>query len=379
MREMSATEFFHEFGGGSLGNVHWHFQKLAEDGWLRLVARRQGPRGRPQNVYRATELAYYDDECAEELPPSVRAAFSTRILQQMGERIALARAASTIDSREDHYFSLRSVRLDEPGWGDSIEVLNQFLRALGQEQLDAKVRIAASGESPSLLMVALAGFESPTHRATDRAARGRTRATPEMNMNMDMPLETRLAKVFADPVNIRILNEITDVEMSPSELEAKIGHLPDRGADHKCKHLEKYGWVARVEENPGDSRRGSGRVFYRATKPPIDVELWPEAARLSGPGRSAQSLHKFYELVVDSIRAGVFDARHNRYLTWSALLLDEVGWRQVMKLLETEEKRLIRIQSEANQRLKAAKISGFPTTFFFSGFEIPPLTDVATS
>src|SRR6188472_1360841 len=68
MREMSATEFFKEFGGSSIGNVRWHFQKLREHGWLRFVRTKSGPRGRPQNLYRATELAYYDDECAAELP-----------------------------------------------------------------------------------------------------------------------------------------------------------------------------------------------------------------------------------------------------------------------------------------------------------------------
>src|SRR6476620_2896023 len=78
MREMSVTEFFNEFGGSSLGNGRWHFQKLLEHGWIRKVRTKKVARGRPQDVYRATELAFYDDEVAEELPISVRAAFSTR-------------------------------------------------------------------------------------------------------------------------------------------------------------------------------------------------------------------------------------------------------------------------------------------------------------
>lgn len=167
MREMSVTEFFEEFGGGSKGNVRWHFQKLAEHGWLRKVRTRQGPRGRPQTLYRATELAYYDDECAAELPLSVRAAFSTRILQQMGERVAHAAQAGTVTSRDERYFALKSLALDEHGWEEAKLVLANCFGALSQEQTDAKVRIADASSLQTLMMVAIAGLEHRSQPSTE--------------------------------------------------------------------------------------------------------------------------------------------------------------------------------------------------------------------
>jgi DNA-binding HxlR family transcriptional regulator len=377
MREMSVTEFFHEFGGGSVGNMRWHFQKLAEHGWLRKVRSKKEGRGRPQDVYRSTELAFYDDECAEELPTSVRAAFSTRILQQMGERVACAREASTIDSGGGGHLSLASITLDERGWLESIQVLNGCLRALAQEQLDAKVRIAASGDSATVTMIALAGVESPSGRLGDRIRPGKSEA-PVMKMDLEMPLETRLAKVFGDPVNIRIVRELNDVAMSPSELGQKMDCLPVWQLDRKCKHLEKYGWIARVEVRTGGMRRGATEVFYRATRPPADVDLWPETAWAAGVSQSTRMLNAFYGRIIDSIKAGVLDARHNRHLTWTALLLDELGRRQVMDLLKTEEKRLGEIQHQAGLRLKVGDEPGFLTTVFLAGFEIPPFVSVSS-
>lgn len=371
MREMSVTEFFREFGGSSLGNVRWHFEKLVEHGWLRKVRTKKAGQGRPQEVYRSTELAFYDDECAEELPTSVRAAFSTRILQQMGERIACARTASTLDSGRSIYLSLTSVALDERGWLESIHVLNECLRSLTQEQLDAKMRITTSGSDAALLMVSLAGIETPSSEAS--AAETSASEGPTMPMDLEMSLETRLAKVFGDPVNIRIVKELTEATMSPSQLAHKMGELPVWQIDRKCKQLEKYGWLARVAEKTGGRRRGAREVFYQATNPPMGVDLWPEAARATGSSESEAMLHDFYECVIESIEAGVLDKRHNRHLTWSALLVDELGWNQVMTLLEEGEKRLTAIKERASWRLRKTEQPGLPAMLFLGGFEIPPL------
>lgn len=375
MRELSVTEFFEEFGGGSIGNVHWHFQKLVEHGWLRKVRTKKGARGRPQNVYRSTELAFYDDECAEELPQSVRAAFSTRILQQMGERIAFARDAATVDSREDRVLFLASFSLDERGWLEVHQVVEKCFRSLAQEQLDSRVRISSSGESATLAMVSIASIESPIgDTAVDSRPNSGQLPTPVMDLNPTIPLETRLAKVFGDPVNVRIVNEVDDLALSPSELSERIDGLPVWQIDRKCKQLEKYGWVGRVDERTGGARRGAREVFYRATRPPADIDLWPEPARAASADQGGKIFSHFYQHVIDSFTTGVLDERPDRHLTWSALLLDDPGWKQVIGLLGVAENRLTEIRRRASQRLTSSGQSGFGTTCFLAGFEIPPLS-----
>lgn len=374
MREMSVTEFVNEFGGGSLGKVRWHFRKLAEHGWLRKVRTRKGSRGRPQDVYRSTELAFYDDECAEELPVSVRAAFSTRILQQMGERIANARLGQTVDSREDRVLSTASFLLDERGWLEAHGVVEACFRLLAQEQLDAKLRISSSGAPATLMMVSMASFESPDVNSATHSPTGRQPSAPVMDLDLGILLETRLAKVFGDPVNIRIVNEVDEVAMSPTELAERIGDLPVWQVDKKCKHLEKYGWVARVEERTGGARRGAKEVYYRATRPPAKVDLWPEPATAGRSDQGATILKAFYQRVIESFAAGTMDERHDRHLTWSVLLVDELGWKQVTDLLRAAEKQLAEVRRRTSHRLNSSGTPGFTVTCFLAGFEVPPFS-----
>lgn len=382
MREMSVTEFFKEFGGGSKGNVRWHFQKLVEHGWLRKVRTRQGPRGRPQTLYRATELAYYDDECAAELPLSVRAAFSTRILQQMGERVAYAAHAGTVNSRDERYFALNSLTLDEHGWGEAKQVLADCFAALSQEQTDAKVRIADASSSPTLMMVAIAGFGPPepaVGRMVDWLSGGEE--VPIMDMETGTPLETRMAKVFGDPINLLIVSELNITAMSPTQLEKRIPGTSVDQLDKKLKRLARFGWVARVADKTGGSRRGSTEVFYRATRPLADRPLWPQIPEALSRGPEWEKLKEFHRHALAAMKNGTLDARHDRHLTWSALLLDDLGCQQVVAQLAACEKSLSRLAKSARRRIasRAGNQEGSSTTFFLAGFEIPPLGNTSTS
>src|ERR1051325_540007 len=58
-RPMSPSQFYEEFGGGSLGRVDRHFKRLADSGWLRLVKRATGGkrRGAHEHFLLAPELA----------------------------------------------------------------------------------------------------------------------------------------------------------------------------------------------------------------------------------------------------------------------------------------------------------------------------------
>lgn len=371
MREMSVTEFFREFGGGTLGNVRWHFKKLAEHGWLRKVrTEKKGP-GRPRHIYRATEFAFYDQIWAAQIPASVRAAFTARIMQQLGDRVACALQAGTLDSRGDRFISLPRVTLDERGWSKASEALTACFRHLAEEQTDAKVRLPHSRESPILMMVVLAGFESPPAWRHLRRRLPQTGQMPRMEMDTRTPLGTRLAKVLGDPISLTIVNHLNQGPMSPSELRTKID-VPVWQIDRKCKHLEKFGWVARVDEKTGGTRRGATEVFYRATWPPVDLDLWPEIPEAAAGGAGWERLCEFYEMVAEAIRAGTLDASHDRHLTWTELLLDDLGWRQVITNLVGCERSLAQLQQQAIGRLADSQRDGLSATCFLAGFEVPP-------
>lgn len=379
MREMSAPQFFEEFGGGSVDVVRWHFKKLAEYGWLRKVktAKPPGGRGRPQHFYRATEIALIDTETWVALPLSIRNVFSARTLDQLWDQIGSALKADTFDSREDRHLTWVPVFLDEHGWKDRGRALSDCFHSLQHEQDDAKARLLASGEEPILMTVALAAFESPgtpdstSAREPDLVGLPPL-ATPPLGLDMSVPESTRIAKVFADPLNLKIITELNLASMSATQLQAKIGDASVYSFDRRCRMLVEMGWIMKVETKTGGKRRGAKEIFYRAVGPVyLDTEMWSDIDKDTKRGASWTTLQQFKEKVDQAIHAETFDRRPDRHLTWMPLLVDEIGWHQVISLLEGVFRGLFPAQEAAKGRLADSGKEGFLATYFVAGFESP--------
>jgi DNA-binding HxlR family transcriptional regulator/DNA-binding transcriptional ArsR family regulator len=379
MREMSAPQFFEEFGGGSIDLVRWHFKKLAEAGWLRMVRTGQpsGGRGRPQHFYRATEIALIDTETWVTLPLSIRSVFSARTLDQLWDQIGAALKADTFDSRPDRHLTWVPVVLDDQGWRERGRALSECFHSLQHEQDDAKARLQSSGEQPILMTVALSAFESPG--ASDPTSIREPGliglpplAEPPQGLDASVPESTRIAKVFADPLNLRIITELNLTSMSATQLQAKIGGASVYSFDRRCRVLVEMGWIVKVETKTGGQRRGAKEIFYRAVGPVyLDTETWSDVDGDTKRGASWTTLQQFREKVDEAIQAETFDRRPDRHLTWMPLLVDETGWRQVISLLETFFRSLFSAQDAAKGRLADSGEEGFLATYFVAGFQSP--------
>jgi len=163
MREMSPKLFYKEFGGGSLSRVSRAFDVLAEYGWLEQTRTETGGkrRGAVEHFYRATESAVFDEELWPEVPGSMKALVSWRILETFTAKVKEAMEAGTMDARGDRHFSWMPLRLDLQGWKNVIAKVDAIFHWLFQEQEEANLRMAESGEKPIPMTVALAAFESP--------------------------------------------------------------------------------------------------------------------------------------------------------------------------------------------------------------------------
>ena len=169
MQEMSPKQFHDSFGGGSLSRVDRHFKRLAEHGWLRLVRKASGGRrrGATEHFYRAPELAIFDTETWALLPDTLRTEFSWRIFEQFAERVKEALEAGTFDARADRHFTWTPLVLDEQGRDRVIAAVNALFTSLFEEQADARLRIARTGEKP---MQATVGPRHSTPRASAEIA-----------------------------------------------------------------------------------------------------------------------------------------------------------------------------------------------------------------
>jgi len=162
-REMSPKEFHAEFGGGSLSRVSRHFDLLAEYGWIYLTKTETGGprRGATEHFYRATGPAVFDEEIWPELPTSMKEMVSARIFEEFAERVRAAMEADTIDARENRHLSWIPLLLDQQGWDNAIAKVDALFHWFFEEQEEANLRMAESGEKPIPTTVALAAFESP--------------------------------------------------------------------------------------------------------------------------------------------------------------------------------------------------------------------------
>jgi predicted ArsR family transcriptional regulator len=381
MQEMSPTSFYEAFGGDSATKVNRHFKQLAAHGWLRLVRKESGRgnrRGGPEHFYRATELAVFDFETWSELPYSIRVAFSWRTFEQLAERAGEALGAGTFDSRSDRHLSWTPIVLDELGWKQRIAALAALFESLAQEQADAKTRLARSGEAPILATVALAGFESPlTSQASGRSwlagASMMPTANPVMRLDSPVPFTMRLAKVFADPLNLKILTELNLRAMSATQLSHELGgETTVSGIYRRLKMLAELGWLVKVDERTGGKRRGATEHFYRATGPAtFDTDIWASIPGSARKGMSWRTLHQLFEKVAEAVKAGAFDAQLDRHASWSLLLLDELGWRQLIAALDSYFRELFKAQEAAKSRLTRSGETAMLATFALACFESP--------
>lgn len=366
MREMGVVQFYETFGGSSKDSIRRHFKKLVDYGWLRWVRDAPtGQKGRPEGLYRATEQAVIDTETWRRLPVSVRDVFTVMLLEELGIRLGEALEDGMADSRTDRVASFRTMHVDEYSWRKAQKAVEDCFQALRQEQIDAKIRLEKSQGQPLLMIVNLAAFEA---------------AGPDVDPDMALPKADersppppwplRIGKVFADDLNLAIVNELNHAAMTPSQLHATLGGATSTTFLRKCKRLAKLGWAVDVDMKTGGKLHGANLYQFRAAAPNISesglFEGIPPAARI---GQSWDVIQPFIAASIGAIDAGTFNNRFDRHLSLSPLLVDEIGWAQVNQELRTFEETLADLQAGLTQRYRCRQNKGFSAAFLAASFQ----------
>lgn len=373
MREMSPTLFFARFGGGSVPRVNRHFQVLAKHGWLRLVRRAGGGKryGGVEHFYRASKQAVFDNETWAELPYSIRAAFSSMFLEQFADRVTEAMKAGTFDSRAGRHFTWTPILLDQIGWERVIAAIDALFESLFEEQDDAKLRVHNSGEEPFFATVALMGFESPRPDLQDKQAGGDC-ADPAQGAAYKAPSGWRIAKVFSDPLCLKIMTELSLRKMSATGFHREFGGASRSGIHRRFKMLVDLGWLRKVGEKSGGKRRGGVEQYFRATGPVIfDQDDWSDVSQSIRSTYSWTIFEQLYEQVEGALKAGTVDARSDRHLSWTPLLLDEMGWENAIEALDAFFAFIFEEQAAAEVRVVESGEERMRVTVALAGFESP--------
>lgn len=349
-REMSPKQFHEEFGGGSLPRVIRSFNKLAEHGWLSLT-RTEGPGGKRhgavEHFYRATELAFCDQETWALMPYSIRVAFSWNSFKEIAARLRKAMEAEAFDPSRNLTFT--TLRLDQLGWEQVIEAISTQFELLFEEQTNARLRMCHSDEQPIRASVIQIAFEAPMGE----------RRKPESGLLESRDLTTvafpvRLSKVFADELCMQIIEEANRRAISAPQFHEELGGDSLEQIRRRFKKLEKFGWLKPVEKKTGGRNRNAVEWFYRAVGPAIPHDDGPWAG-VSDALKNTTGWKSFEQLsaqVKEAMRAGTFDARDNSCLAWSIIQLDQQGWEKVTAELDAVLAFVLEEQDRARARMK---------------------------
>jgi DNA-binding transcriptional ArsR family regulator len=360
MREMSAPQFYREFGGGTPTRINQNFGMLAKKGWLRLV-RSEGPggkrRGAVEHFYRATELPFMDAESWALLPYSVRVTSSWNMLTQIAPRLRGNLGMSSKEARHRRDLSCTAFLLDEDGWKQAIAAVDAQFVSLYEEQEDARRRSLLSGEELIRADVFLFAFQSPDPWAQPAAGD----LLLEYRREPLIRFPERLAPILEDDVRLEIVSELNEREISVTQFHREFGGTSKPGISRRFKGLEGSGWVAKGERKTGGKRRGATEQFYRATKP--EIQRYDFCADAPSALKRTESWNTFERLCVsmkEAMMSATFDARADRYFTWSLISLDRQGWESVIAGIESLHQFLSEEQQQA--KLRMAKPGEKPIT-----------------
>jgi DNA-binding transcriptional ArsR family regulator len=192
--------------------------------------------------------------------------------------------------------------------------------------------------------------------------KGKGRAKSKRGVNQ------ALVKSLAHELRAEILAILNERMASPNELAKELGEGLSQVSYH-VKVLKDYEVIRLVKTEP---RRGAVEHYYRATSRAYltdrDWHELPESVRV---GMSADLFQMILDDVVASLEGEVFDEREDRHMSWTPMMVDEQGWKEINGLLHSTLKQVIKAQEAAVKRLARSKEEGFDMSVAMIGYQVP--------
>lgn len=152
----------------SLNLVAYHVRVLEKYDCIELVDTKQR-RGATEHFYRATRRQFLTDTEWARMPEVLRPGIASAVLKSVFQDVEEAVSAGTMEEVEDIHLSRTPMVVDQRGWSDVADVLNETLNRLLEIQAEASARIAEGDEAGILSKVHMLHFKSPDSKAVDES------------------------------------------------------------------------------------------------------------------------------------------------------------------------------------------------------------------
>jgi DNA-binding transcriptional ArsR family regulator len=147
-----------------LNNVAYHVEILKELGCIELVKTEPSAGGRVvEHFYRAIQRSYFDAEAWERLGQKERHAVSSTLMRLASEDINEAMAKGTFYDPDDNHISRTPMAVDELGWDEVTNALDNALKVLLRipEAVAKRAEKAGGNVETMQIKVEIIQFRSP--------------------------------------------------------------------------------------------------------------------------------------------------------------------------------------------------------------------------
>jgi DNA-binding transcriptional ArsR family regulator len=186
-----------------------------------------------------------------------------------------------------------------------------------------------------------------------------------------------MVKALSNGWRCRILMELTARPLSPSQFVEEIGGSISHIS--RCfRELASWGYVEVIEERKGGRNGGGVEHIYRNTKRAFfDTDIWETLPRLVRTEVSGSFLSSYHDRVVEAVEAGTFDAETDRHLSWTPLVVEPSGWKQICAVLDEVLDWLPELESASLDRTGGDTDQLIPSIVGLTSFRSPrPSNDV---
>lgn len=177
-RMASPNELSKELEEG-LSQVSYHVKVLKDFECIEMV-KTEPRRGAVEHYYRATSRAYLTDRDWQALPDSIKPGMSAAGLKMIIDDVVGAINGGSFTAREDVHVSWTPGVVDEQGWDESVDLVNETLEQLIKIHAGSAKRLAKSGEAGVPATAVLMNYEglSPQAKSSKgvKKAKGRKAA-----------------------------------------------------------------------------------------------------------------------------------------------------------------------------------------------------------
>lgn len=180
-------------------------------------------------------------------------------------------------------------------------------------------------------------------------------------------IDPTLAKAFTHPLRGHVWVTLFERGVvSPTEIANEL-ELDVSDVSYHFRELKKRNLIRLVRTV---QRRGFDEHFYEPIAPAIDFDDagWMELPAGIRSTFSGEMLRQVIEQLTAALEAGSFDAR-SRHLSQTWLMVDEQGWKELMRTLSGALDRVKAIQERCAERRAGSSELGIPVALVMASFE----------